>query len=1415
VNANRATIRRRGSVLVVVLAMTTMFAVAAVAFIYFSEKEAVASRLNLDAQHQIRPSMDTLLGYALNQLCYDTHVQNSVLRRHSLARNLFGGTGTTPFNSPGRRRFSETLDGLEADAATLLNYTQRGNTLPEDQFEQYYGRFNPPYTYPDHNHPFLGAQRGSDGMVLARSFARPVVFLNLPSQGGRPFVFDPYHPAWYDFFWRNGAMPAGLPSELAALANAPNLKRAMVMRPGPWDHPNFPAPEDHGGDVKNLPAGTAVLLPDGSTVWYGNDSIWLDLGYPVQVDPATGKRYKPLFAFFITDLDNRLNLNVHGNIQGAGTRHLSNHGIGAHEVNIGRIINRGDVVQLFTGIATANGNLPGKFGAGQTPTGTTGQWAPGPSTQSGQSSYLPHFYAQLDWNGDATSRLVLPDAMNPLPFPTYPASFENGSANERTNHALLFNPYNNAAGTRLFKPQMMEALLRSGDTGGDALSSELRYLLPQSVTNGAIRRRITTDSWDVVRPGLLPYLVYDPADPNRQFNYGFRSAAEAHLAPRDLAGGIAFPTAAGPRPSAIHEFADKNWHYAGFASTKLDLGRFLPPYPHMGTGTTAATYNDGGAMAARFDDGGADETQFTTAQRARQALTLDLYNRLIQVTGVPPCADAANPTDAELAPRRWLAQLAVNMVDYLDEDEINTPFCFYGTAADASYHPASRGLASSQDQGMTIGGNAELPRYWVFGTELPRVVLSEVLAEYRLPVMNQAGENVTIRVWVELFNPLTAGGPSNTQQRDFQPVPLHVAGQAMTQPAFEPYKIVLARPRADGGLLLPTSWNENVLGSPQTPISQTSGDGTSFPAMTTTVDPANTVATAIGPRGYLIVGPIGNTAEDTISAANGSAGAPAAVPFVQVPTAMNTGLEYQQLLTAMDEFPDRRTGVGVLLRRLANPYLPPDPNPVVEQLDAMGMGTGNYQLNPRYNPYITVDYAEPVRLWNRTNPGQSSRSWSKRRPYESPISQWVRENRQVMLKDVNLNDVTTSTYHTLGQQNSTEAVPTWLTHLDRQLISPIELLHVSGFKPHELLHQFVGTGRTTLTQAVTAGQAQAATPAAGLAAPLPFNMYSWQIDVGDRLLVDIGERQEVVTVTAVDLMAGTFTADFANDHDPGCLVVGLSKLQDPNDPNSAVPVRFRFNHYVPWFDQTRRLYRVFEFLETLHARPGATLGGRTPGKININTLWLEDGEVFRALCDANAANFFTDADVDAIFRQLAQQRTPRGLPDAGDRPFWGFMPGFQPADPNGQYPSWKYPNGFGINETLLAAFDRNNTSSTARRLLEVGQGQSDPYDHPYVKMELLTKIFNNVTTRSNVFAVWLTIGYFEVDSAGRLGQEIGRLDNRHKRHRAFAIVDRTQLMRSAIQVQDYLGHPEYDARKSYRLSSGTLQPPVVYWSIIE
>jgi hypothetical protein len=51
---------------------------------------------------------------------------------------------------------------------------------------------------------------------------------------------------------------------------------------------------------------------------------------------------------------------------------------------------------------------------------------------------------------------------------------------------------------------------------------------------------------------------------------------------------------------------------------------------------------------------------------------------------------------------------------------------------------------------------------------------------------------------------------------------------------------------------------------------------------------------------------------------------------------------------------------------------------------------------------------------------------------------------------------------------------------------------------------------------------------------------------------------------------------------------------------------------------------------------------------------------------------------------------------------------------------------------------------------------------------------NLVTTRSNVYAVWVTVGYFEYDQATEtLGPEAGSQTGEVTRHRGFYLIDRS------------------------------------------
>src|SRR5438270_6071095 len=115
--------RRRGVILLVVLALLTLFAVVGLSFVYYSSRQATASLRFREGDH--RPRADAppalLAGYFLGQLLYDVPDGPggvySALRGHSLARLLYGyndgGTNATPFNGVGRLHATSPLAGVD------------------------------------------------------------------------------------------------------------------------------------------------------------------------------------------------------------------------------------------------------------------------------------------------------------------------------------------------------------------------------------------------------------------------------------------------------------------------------------------------------------------------------------------------------------------------------------------------------------------------------------------------------------------------------------------------------------------------------------------------------------------------------------------------------------------------------------------------------------------------------------------------------------------------------------------------------------------------------------------------------------------------------------------------------------------------------------------------------------------------------------------------------------------------------------------------------------------------------------------------------------------------------------------------------------------------------------------------------
>jgi hypothetical protein len=734
---------------------------------------------------------------------------------------------------------------------------------------------------------------------------------------------------------------------------------------------------------------------------------------------------------------------------------------------------------------------------------------------------------------------------------------------------------------------------------------------------------------------------------------------------------------------------------------------------------------------------------------------------------------------------RWLAQLAVNMVDYLDSDDIVTPFNWGGD--------------------RLIWTTAPSPPYsgeWVFGTELPRVVINEAYVQHTGKFEN---------IWVELHNTFRTD-PTLTDDV------LGVRGAARLQVprGHNVYQFVLSH-GIDPGTGMPIGTLGTVADfNPPTPPDLLVPGGLP-PADPTVILPSDGryAGPNAGNQGFYLLGPRLPRGAPIPFPGSGP-------PALPVATLASPGMH----VPAAIAFPPT-----LILRRLACPHF--------RENDPARPG---YDPALPYNPFVTVDYME------RVEPSVVQ-SYGRIQPYAGANLPALRRGQQPLVFPPG-GPYPNQPQHTFFQHNAREIAPVlpnparsgqtlqqpfdWPVQLDRPLISPMEMLHVSACPPHHFTHRFCQTFTTTAQTPVLApGAATVSTTTQGFS-----NGYPWSIHAGMLLTIDSGLREETVTVLAAN--GSGFTAVFTMPHPARFTITGPQP----------------FAHTVPWSNQTNRLYRVFEFLETrsrvagleapatsstsgvsaalqlpgpvtitparMHGvsasgvpwsiEPGDTLivdsgaaqenvvvtattatqftaafvqshspgfpialtrtGERLPGKINLNTVW--DVETLRALCDPQPGNGFTLAQVDAIWNDLvsatnpqARTRGPSGTPSAQDHPFRGMAVPFTAGGPNTQY-----PDSLGINDTLFRANSRGDS------LFQVpGAG------HPYQQDELLTKIFNNVTTRSNVFAVWLTVGFFEVTDETvrpvKLGAEIGRGEVRNVRHRMFAIVDRTNLVAQA------------------------------------
>ncbi len=1222
---------RQGVILLVVLAMLTLLAIIGITFVMYASSLEQVSEAVLDEQKaDYKPRMDpeTALNLILGQLVYDvkddTFGKASVVRGHSLARGLYGYTNQTfPLDRPfGGSGFS--------DPNTLLPELNKVNFFGQTTVS---GQPNVGYTAPDTRHWFLAKTR-MDPNTKAMVIEEPSFWRNAVSSGSTS-IFD---------------------------------QKTFRYRPGAEMAPGFPAypPQTGKYDVINLPGGTV------------EDSIWIDINSPIQT-LANGKKYKMMVAPLIIDLDGRLNLNWAGNRMArdpVNFVHGSHEGYGPWEANL-------DKLMAAMGENPQQSNvLDTKYG-GQNAL-PDGYFFAGGGSGSSSGGYSPRAHFQVDFNGGVDVNqnggsgvpAMLPGAGGGFYFHSFPyftsAVFGNWSHIETSAngmggnyiHPVGYNPSFPGGSNMAFKLRDLGPLLlwnskkdqdfyKSPATNTYPIKSALFPHLDYYGDRNSKRPfldTITLHSADFDKPGISGYF----SDRKSQGLLW----ADASIAPFYPRHPVPF---AGPGGSPLSEF-----NTVGLAIK--DLTRFA----RINLAQIGADYPAIDPATGLYPTDAGSQAQVSLATKSRLLLATKVLDGLCSATGTPdmrPTADLANPQYKAWV---WLAQLAVNIVDFIDPDDVMTVLDLSPTNAPGTGRK-------------------------LYGTELPKVVLNELYAQADntqadfAKTSGNATDDYTVSVFMELLNPTPSSLPpvaNNVNRTNDAYIQIK---NGMTLQSVYQLELAASRPLAlNDPFASDRSGEVNFSTTPHsfggTPSSITTWKDASDSDTNPLILPPSwdqfSGNAQTGDKGILLIGP---KLADNICEAFG--------PSV-------TPLEQSTLRYTWPKNQATAPEATILLRRLANPGLAPEATT---------------------NPYVLVDFAtlKPEMVQDarkRTNSGVNAvlkpvaerKSYGRRQPY---AGKEVKDASTGATKDLGAYIESAKTnvaapLHTFGQLNFTSQpiafapsngtnaeTPDWLVHYDRQLVSPAGLLLVSTFRPHELTQKFVEVDSTT--------------------------------------------KRSIA-----------------------------------------------HQHASAWMDETTGLHRFLDmvqchgeyFLSNSSGKAVALLpsGGRMMGRVNLNTMPLDEtgnlSPVLDALLDANTASHFSPDSVRSVARSLASARsagnyitTLNPWSRMGSLYSQGSKTPLPNLDPWDQQYRLQWDPFVGTNQGINGAPDLTQSGSV----------------HPLVRLEMLDKILNQTTIRSNVFGIWLTVGFFEVTDSTtlpvKLGGEIGAAAGRQTRYKLFAAVDRTRI----------------------------------------
>lgn len=1442
VRSHRRPHRRGTSFVLIVVVMISFAAAVGVAFALFAGQTLRIAAANKAAQGAgavpalQAPEPTNTVNQFFAALLYgtDDNVDSyanltNALRGNDMAASMYGRNpgSTVAWNGVGTFRediatYNVTTPSgpLGGNRASAVNYTQmqfgttpvlldpsrRGMRAfvsgarqpidPPGSGREYIGK-NAGYSYPDIKDFFLGQIDAATGQVLVPSFHREWLFRD-PSRPLTESALAPTNPNWTN-----------------------NNGRLLTLRPRPAEHPNFPrvpqnADGSSTGDVQNLSGGYTF---DPRTGQYSarNDSLWMHIGLPpVQFG---NRQVQPLVAPLIVPLDGLFNASAHGNNFNAGA-HRSYAGHGPWEVNIS-----GALPNDWAGVVGARGTPQQRNG-------------------NNQRSYDPNRTGPLSneapvaWDATAVSQPIYPTNVDLrgvpnfglLPPPPLPVPFQSTNATVM-NHPALFNPADWPAtgGPRTYLLSDVKRMhLRYAFTPdfyklSDLASNALNDL--QGNTQFAFATGINTlNSWRT-NPAHANHMLFTPRSfgldrPKLVPNFASNTPLVMNTQPgRTHKPGIVNQGATGPVPApysgptglgAYSDFTSSTqWTNALAALGAVDLNRPLADY--RGTAPT-------GPLSPTT------MTNQPQADQDRQALARDIFVRLAAATGaaltinkdgnglplpsngdgtrpqyaVPAGLTAGNPQYDAL---RYLAQLSANIVDYIDNDDVSTVFAWN--------NPPGANPAPTTIE-------------FVFGVEKPRLVINEAYAELvnhpremamgpldpatMMPKMPEQPMTVPgaphghVRFWLELVNPTNDPYPAG--QTGPLAAPLNGTGAPVNGAAplwyagattISPYRIEIAR--ANRTTILPPpnpaapTNPPSVAGAtwppqPNTPDYFTGGFAAvadiqyQFNAPTITgVAPNNgryTPNTANLPAdGFLLIGPSVNNADaartdefkpDPANPMWAAGNAILTTPPVDTQVSLQNSMAYAMPLPAT---PADASGAEyrrhvVLLRRLANPY----------------MAFNGDSTNAAYNPYVTVDVMDNVTAFDAMYRSKADRDRRAARPTPATGYDPVTDRFSIgkVQPYAGLSVLTNPPSPAQGTYNQYQPFP-------NSMVQAQVTQDATSGNRKVTFGRHNGATATTPTATTVTG----ATLQTGETIMAPFD---WLVHM-DRPLVNQIELFPVrdsapYLVTDQFLRGGGGALDYE---------FGSARWRFTNDG----------------------LARALEFLTVKPFTASVAHGGRVPGQINVNV--VQDRRVVRGLLDPQAGNLFPATFPDTAWttwmnsRSTLQPRTlfngtsvPQEMPvpnsrvntdtatqatmpyvpapsttddetNGMDRPFLMFGAPSASPQAGGFAPAYSGPNGGNENLTILR-HDGNP-------LPYLYSAQTAP-GATYFQPEPVRKMLNNITSVNHNYAVFLTIGYFELDPSGnvdlgggltmpRLAQEAYINIPGDMRQKFFAVVDMSNM----------------------------------------